>query len=248
MPEDDPLWECTIALLRASLSPRLLPSSARGTGSPPADPPCPGKRPHGLPEIDALPLPFGSAACAVRERFAQQLRSGSSSAIIESLIAANLLLSPAERLVASWIPCLVALAGLRRDARPAPSAALLLHFISENARVQLSKLPPGIATTWLVGRDRYERCAARLLALLFMRRGRTFSTWAAEEPPKFACYLLAGIGAADAVGDLPANCQGTSDLIAEAQQNHALAQAASLWGTAGTVTAATSAARRSITA
>ncbi len=228
MAEDDPLWSCKLALLRSSIPADGLAPQAAGVGPHPA--PRPGERPAFLPALDALPLPFGGAARAFRVRLDHQLRSGASSAISESLFAANFLLSPAERPAACWIPCLLGLAGLQDAGWSEPGAAQLLDFINENARQQLSKLPPGSACTWLVGRDPYERCAARLLALLFLRRGRTCFPWTSAAPPRSGRYLQAGIGAGIAADELPGNCQGTADLLEESLQNHALARATSRWG------------------
>jgi hypothetical protein len=238
---EDPLWACKIALLRAWLTVDSAQPQVSGNGRP-----LPTQRRSvewtGCGGAgDALPLPFGGEARAFREQLGHQLRSHATSAIIESLFAADALLSPAERPLACWIPCLLSLQAMHRDGEPDPYATVLLDFIGENARQQLSRLPPTIATTWLVGRDPYERCAARLLALLFMRRGVACYPWTSEAPPEFGRYLVAGMGAAGAVDGLPGNCLGVADLVAEAQRNHDLAQAASLWGSDGAGTPFTAA-------
>lgn len=227
---DDPLWPCKIALLRASIiigssqpsAPRAERHQTGQRGS--------AERSGARSAIDELPQPFGGAARAFREQLAHQLCSGASVAVIESMFAAEAELSPAERPLACWIPCLLGLESMRRHGRPDPIALPLLDFIAEHARQQLSKLPPSIATTWLVGRDRYEGCAARLLALLFMRRGISCYPWTSESPPKFGRFLLSRFGTDVPAGELPANCLGTADLLAVAQRNDALARAASLWG------------------
>jgi hypothetical protein len=227
MPVDDPLWPSKIALLQASLALGCPLPSASAAGDPPPGPRRSGKWCASLPAIEALPLPFGGAARALRGRLADQLRRGATAAIIESLFEANAMLSPAERPMACWIPCLLGLEAWRRVGCDDPCAAPIQEFIAANARLQLSRQPSGAAATWLVGAERHERCAAVLLAVLFMRRGVSCRPWTADGMPTSGCYLLAGIGAADPPGELPANCLGTVDLLAEAQRNDGLALAAS---------------------
>ncbi len=171
MPMDDPLWACKIALQLAAISPGASrPATPRTANLHHHQQLC-GEWADPLDALAALPPPFGGAAREFRAQLDHQLRRGTSAAVIERLFAANALLSPAERPMACWIPCLLGLEAWRRNGMTAPCAAPLLDFIGEHAKHQLSKLPPGIATTWLVGRDPHARCAARLLALLFMRRG-----------------------------------------------------------------------------
>jgi hypothetical protein len=232
MSVDVPLWSCTIALLRASILVGCSTASAPGAGRS-----APGHHRSGvwsgfLSALDALPFPFGVAACALREQLAPQLCSGASSAVLEGVFDANALLSPQERPLACWIPCLLGLEAMHRSGRAAPCSAALLYFINENAKQQLSKLLPSIATTWLVGRDPYERGAAARPGVHAARNH--LLPRISESPPRFGRYLVAGIGEPSPLGEVPANCLGMADLLAEARQNDALARAASLCGSDGT--------------
>ncbi len=225
---DDPLWSSTLALLRALLTTDNV--MVRGSMRAPAPPGA------AVGALGAMPEPFGGAARAFRERLTAQLSQGAPVAIIDQVFAANALLSPVERPQVCWIPCLIALHAGGGSAPPATWVSTLLDFITAQARQQLSRLPPSIATTWLVGRDPYACCAASLLALLYMRRGTNCYPWTSEAPPKHGRYLVATIGAADPPAGQPANCLGVADLIAEAAKDHALAAAAARFDDAHALT------------
>ena len=130
------------------------------------------------------------AIAAPLEAVLDHLGSRNEDALVRTIAEAAQVLSPAERPLACWVPCLLGLEEARCSGRPLACAATVALFIAVSARVALTRFPVVPRAPWLVGSSMIDQSAAHLIALLLARRGVSARPWWAPDLPRRGACLL----------------------------------------------------------
>lgn len=167
---------------------------------------------------DGLPQPFGGVARCCHANLLGHLGNRDECGVARDIVDSSALLSPAERPLACWIPCLIGLEQSSRQGRPFVSAPAIAHYIATSSRLLLAHLPIHASATWLVGLTLPDQCAAYLIAILQIRRGLSVRPWWAPTPPERGRYVEVSTldGAGSCQGD--PHCLGTTTLLDEVQR------------------------------
>lgn len=134
--------------------------------------------------------PFGGEAMRSHAAVMDHLESRNEDALVRTVAEAAHVLSPAERPLACWIPCLMGLEEARCSGRPLACASSVAFFIAVSVRVALTHFPVLPRAPWLVGSSMIDQSAAHLIALLLARRGVSAKPWWAPDLPRRGAYLL----------------------------------------------------------
>ncbi len=151
-----------------------------------------------------------------QEAIAEQLRAHNECALIRTLAHAADVLSPMQRIVACWIPCLMGIEAARCSGRPFACASTIAHFIAVNARVALMRFPARTHAPWLVGTSVTDQSAAHVIALLHARRGAAARPWWAPELPQRGSYVMVSTLAVAWPAARDRRCTGVLSLADEA--------------------------------
>jgi hypothetical protein len=151
-----------------------------------------------------------------RESIIGHVRRHDEGAVIRALAHAADVLSPAERICACWIPCLIGIEESRCRGRPFACAATVAHFIAVNARVALMHFPVRAHAPWLVGLSMTDQSAAHVLALLHARQGSAARPWWAPGLPRRGSYMMVSTLAVAWPAAQDRRCLGVLSLAEEA--------------------------------
>ncbi len=170
----------------------------------------------GMAERAALERSSGAARRS-HAAVVAHLRTRNEQALVRTLADAADVLTPEERTMACWIPCLMGLEEANRAGRPFPCTAMVAHFIAVSARVALAQSRLRTPAPWLVGMTMIDQSAAHLVALLLVRRGISTRPWWAPDLPRRGPFLLVSTLAGEGLATGDSRCLGALSLAHEAR-------------------------------
>lgn len=172
---------------------------------------------QGLQDV-SHPQPFGGVARRRHASLLGHLQRREECWVIREVVESSAVLSPSERPLACWIPCLIGMEQSRRAGRPFVSAPAIAHYIATSARLLLKHLPIRASATWLVGLTLPDQCAAYLIAILQIRRGLSVRPWWAPKPPQRGKYLEVTTLDSPPMCLRDPHCTGAQSLVDEVQR------------------------------
>jgi hypothetical protein len=164
------------------------------------------------------PQPFGGVAKRHHAALLGHLHRREECWVIREVVESSAVLSPTERPLACWIPCLIGMEQSRRAGRPFVAAPAIAHYIATSARLLLKHLPIRASATWLVGLTLPDQCAAYLIAILQIRRGLSVRPWWAPNPPERGKYLEVTTLDSPPMCLRDPHCAGVQSLVDEVQR------------------------------
>jgi hypothetical protein len=146
-----------------------------------------------LPLTSDLPAPFGSAAREVHAETISSLQAGDECRLIASLLFSARELSPVERPLATWLPCIIGLDERSHLRQPLPNTAAILKFIRGNLRSMLIRFPlEGGRCRWLVPASAGDLTAVYAAALLLVQQGTVANPWIWGPLPPAGGFITIG--------------------------------------------------------
>lgn len=166
-----------------------------------------------LPVTCSLPIPFGSAAREGHAEMIASLRSADECQVIIALLSTGRSLSPAERLVASVLPCLVGIDERAHLRQPLPGAAAILKFLREIMRSMLARFTLDAPGRWLTPACSDDISAVYAAALLFAQQGIVARPWIWDSLPPSKEFMIIGTTRMRTRDPQHARCLGHATLL-----------------------------------
>lgn len=166
-----------------------------------------------LPITCALPAPFGSDARDSQAAVISSLRSGNECRLIVALLLASRALSPAERLIAAWLPCIIGMDERARLRQPLPNTASILTFIRKNLRAMLARFPLDVRGRWLMPASDDDITAVYAATLLLAQQGTVARPWVWKSLPPTEGFMIIGTTRMRTRDPQHARCLGHATLL-----------------------------------
>ena len=166
-----------------------------------------------LPITHSLPIPFGSTARECHAAVINNVRTGNECQLIVALLRAGRALSPAERLVASWLPCIIGLDERAHLRQPLHNTAGILKFIRENLRAMLARFTLDVRGCWLTPASSDDITAVYAAALLLAQQGTVARPWIWNSLPPNDGFMIIGTTRMKTRDPQHARCLGHATLL-----------------------------------